>query len=65
MSPQFPPDMMLGIQAKKFNIGFIRPESLVSHGLRVFRYLLSNTKLAVMWIFAEEWIPSGHSTMKA
>ena len=29
----FPPDMMLGIQAKEFNLGFIRPENLVSHGL--------------------------------
>jgi hypothetical protein len=25
----------LGIQAKEFNLGFIRPESLVSHGLSV------------------------------
>ena len=31
----FPPDVMLGIQAKEFNLGFIRPENLVSHGLRV------------------------------
>ena len=32
---RFPPDMILGIQAKEFNLGFIRPEHLVSHGLRV------------------------------
>ena len=31
----FPPDVMLGIQAKEFNIGFIRPENLGSHGLKV------------------------------
>jgi hypothetical protein len=31
-----PPAMMLGIQAKEFNLGFIRPENLVSHGLGVF-----------------------------
>ena len=29
----FPPDVTLGIQAKEFNLGFIRPEHLVSHGL--------------------------------
>uniref|UniRef100_A0A8C7TDS8 Si:ch73-142c19.1 n=1 Tax=Oncorhynchus mykiss TaxID=8022 RepID=A0A8C7TDS8_ONCMY len=34
---RFPLDVMFGIQAKKFNLGFIRPENLVSHGLRVFR----------------------------
>ena len=33
---RFPPDVTLGIQAKEFNLGFIRPENLVSHGLRVF-----------------------------
>ena len=32
---RFPPDAMLGIQVKEFNLGFIRPENLVSHGLRV------------------------------
>jgi hypothetical protein len=30
----FPPDVTLGIQAKEFNLGFIRPEN-VSHGLKV------------------------------
>ena len=30
------------------NLGFIRPENLVSHGLRVFRCLLANSKRAVM-----------------
>ena len=29
---RFPPDVTLGIQAKEFNLGFIRPENLVSHG---------------------------------
>ena len=32
---RFPPDVTLGIQAKEFNLGFIRPENLVSQGLRV------------------------------
>ena len=31
---RFPPDMTLGIQAKEFNLGFIRPENFVFHGLR-------------------------------
>ena len=29
------PDVMLGIQAKEFNLDFIRPKNLVSHVLRV------------------------------
>ena len=32
---RFPPDVTLGIQAKEFNLGFIRPDNRVSHGLRV------------------------------
>ena len=44
----FPPDVTLGIQDKEFNLGFIRPEYLVSHGLRVFMCLLANCKRAVM-----------------
>jgi hypothetical protein len=31
----FPTDVTIGIQAKEFNLDFIRPENLVSHGLRV------------------------------
>ena len=42
------PDVALGIQAKEFCLGFIRPENLVSHGLRVFRSLLASSKRAVM-----------------
>ena len=33
---RFLPDVTLGIQGKEFNLGFLRPEDLVSHGLRVF-----------------------------
>ena len=62
---RFPPDVTLGIQAKEFNLGFIRPENLVSHGLRVLKFILANSKRAVMCIFTEEWLPSGHSTIKA
>ena len=32
---RFPPDVTLGIQAKVLNLGFKRPENLVSYGLRV------------------------------
>jgi hypothetical protein len=42
---RFAPDVMLGIQAREFNLGFIRPKNLVP--------------------FTEEWLPSGHSTIKA
>ena len=45
---RFLPDVTVGIQAKEFNLGFIRPENLVSRVLRVFRYLLANYKRAVM-----------------
>jgi hypothetical protein len=53
----------LGIQAKEFNFGFVRPKNLVSHG-QSFRCLFSNSKRAVMCLFTEEWFPSGHSTIK-
>ena len=43
-----PPDVTLGIQAKEFKLGFIRPENLVSHGLRLFRFLLVNSKRTIM-----------------
>ena len=32
---RFPPAVPLGIQTKQFNLGFIRLDNLVSHGLRV------------------------------
>ena len=55
---KFPPDVMLGILAKEFNRGFIRPENLVSYGLRVFRCLLANSKWAVMCL-----LPRGLATL--
>jgi hypothetical protein len=30
---RFPPDVMLGIQAKEFNLGFNTPENFFFHGL--------------------------------
>ena len=48
MMARFPPDVTLGIQAKEFNLGFVRQNNLVSHGLRVFRCPLANSKRTVM-----------------
>ena len=48
---RFPPDVTLGVQAKELNLG--------SHGLRVLRCLLANSKRAVMCLFTEEWLQSG------
>ena len=45
---RFPLDVTLGIQAKEFNLGFIRSENLVSHGLRVLWVHFANSKRAVM-----------------
>ena len=61
---RFPPDVTLGIQAKEFNLEFIRQDNLVSHGLKVFRCRLENSKQAVMCLLLSNG-PSGHSTIKA
>ena len=45
---RFLPDMTLGIQAKEFNLGFIRPEALVSHGQSPLGAFFANSKRAVM-----------------
>ena len=62
---RFLPDVALGIQAKELNLGFIRPENLVSHVLIVFRCFLANSKLGYHVPFTKKWLPSGHSTIKA
>ena len=51
-----PSDVTLGIQAKEFNLGFIRTENLVSHCLIVFRCLLANSKRAVMCLLQRSGI---------
>ena len=43
-----PPNVTLGIQ--EFNLGFIRPENLVAHGLRVLKVYFGKLKLAVMYL---------------
>ena len=61
---RFPLDVTLGIQDKEFNLGSVRPENLVSHG---------QSPLGAFWQtpsgcfvpFTEEWLPSGHSIIKA
>jgi hypothetical protein len=44
----------LGIQAKEFNIGVIIPDNLV--GLRIFRFLLANSKWTVMCLLLRSGI---------
>ena len=53
---RFLPDVTLGIQTKVFSLGFIRPDNLVAHGLRVFRCLLANSKRALMWLMSGDSI---------
>ena len=50
MVPGFLQTRRLAFRSKSFNLGFIRPENLVSHGLRVFRCFLANSKWAVMCV---------------
>ena len=52
---RFPPDVTLGIQAKEFHLSFISPQNFV----------LAYSQRAVMCFFTKEWLPSGHSNIKA
>jgi hypothetical protein len=58
-----PPDMTLGIQAKEFNLGFIRPENLVSHTLGILKVPFGKLQADCHVPFTEEWLPSAHSTI--
>ena len=40
----FAPDMILGIEAKQFKLGFIRPVYLVSNSLGVIEVLFAKSK---------------------
>ncbi|KAK3535326.1 hypothetical protein QTP70_007935 [Hemibagrus guttatus] len=64
-SAWFPPDMTLAIQAKEFNLCFIRAENFVSHGLRVLQVPFGKLQVGGHVPFTEEWLPSGHSTIQA
>ena len=50
-------DVTLGIQDKEFNLGFIRPENLVSHGLRVLQVPFDKLQAGchVEWGVASVW----------
>ena len=61
----FPQDMTLGIQAKEFNLCFIRPDNLVSHGLRVLQVPFGKLQAGCDVPFTKKWFPSGHSTIQA
>ena len=61
---KFPPDVTLGIQGKEFNLGFIRPENLLSHG-QSFKVPFGKLQAGCYVPFTEEWLPSGYSTTKA
>jgi len=58
-SAWFPPDMTLGIQAKEFNLYFIRPENFVSHGLRVLQVPFGKLQAGCHVPFTEECLLSG------
>ena len=55
----FPPDMTLGIQAKEFNLCFIRPNTFVSLGLRVIHVPFGKLQVGCHEPFTEEWLLSG------
>ena len=57
---RFPPNMMPGIHAKEFNLSLIRPENLVSHGLRVLQVHFGKRHVP----FTKEWLPSGYLTIQ-
>ena len=55
---RFLPDMTRGIQAKEFNLGFIRTENLVSHGLIVVYVPFGKLQVGGHVPCTEEWLPS-------
>ena len=62
---RFPLDGTLGIQAKEFNLGFIRLENLVSHGLSPLGTVLFGKFQAGCHVpFTKERLLSVYSTIK-
>ena len=55
-------DVMLGFQAKEFNLGFIRPDHFI---LMVWESLGALLETPSGLSCTEEWLPSDHSTIKA
>ena len=62
---RFPSDLMLSIQAEEFNLGFIRPENLVSHGLRVLYVPFGKLQAGCRVAFIEEWLQFRNYIIKA
>ena len=57
-SAWFPPDLALGSQAKEFNLGFIRPENLVSVMCLLLRsgFRLATLPIRPEWLSAAEMV---------
>ena len=51
---RFLKDVTIAIQAKEFNLGFIRPENIV------FKVPFGKVQAGCHVPFTEEWLPSGH-----
>src|SRR4029434_3333554 len=59
-SAWFSPHIPLRINAKKFNLGLIRPENLISHSLGVLRVFFVKLYAGFHMSCTEERLPSGH-----
>ena len=64
-SAWFSPHIPLRINAKKFNLGLIRPENLISHSLGVLHVFFGKLSMGFHMSCTEERLPSGHSAIKA
>ena len=60
-----PPDVLLDIQAKECNLGFIRPENLVFSWSESPLGPFGKLQVGLHVPFTEECLPSGHSAIKA
>ncbi len=63
-SAWFSPHIPLGIKAKKFYLGLIRPENLICHHLGVLQVFFSKLHAGFHVSCTEERLPSGHSAIK-
>ena len=62
--PGFLHTYRLELNAKKFNIGLIRPENLISHSLGVLHVFFGKLYAGFHMSCTEERLPSGHSAIK-
>ena len=63
-SAWFSPYIPLRINAKKFNLGLIRPEILISYSLGVLRVFFGKHYAGFHMSCTEERLLSGHSAIK-